>query len=154
MVRIQQPPSSGFVVPHQNCCQHRGDPPPPTQSLHLVQRSHWKQTPGKSISCPSSLQNHNTKGAQEEDNGFWQPPIESSWFYCQRSPSGAAPCGGVKHVTHQDCASRLKSLIITGSVTVTAGPGLRSLVAEKTGTHTTSQTRTNLARFVNPVRTI
>lgn len=27
---------------------------------------------------PALLQNSNTKRAEEEDNGFWQPPIESS----------------------------------------------------------------------------
>lgn len=87
--------------------------------------------PGESISCPSSLQNSNTKSAEPEDNGFWQPPIESSWFYCQRSPTGAAPCGGVKHVIYQDCSSHLKSLIITGSVTATVGPGLWSLTGKR-----------------------
>lgn len=67
----------------------------------------------------------------KNNNGFWQPVIESSWFYCQCSPAGAAPCGGVKRVIYQDCVSHLKSLVITGSVTATAGPGLRSLTWER-----------------------
>lgn len=106
-----------------------------TNTPHLVQRPHQTQLSIKSLYCPPLNFKISIHRAEEEGNGFWQSPIDSNWFYSQGSLTGATPRGGVKHVIYLDCASCLKSLIITGSVTTMVRPGLRSMTGKRERQH-------------------